>query len=325
MWSLAFVALVACGGPKPQPTTVPLPPEPSAAVAEPTKPAEEPTEPTEPAQPAGPIEVTVPVPPLTVKLISAGKGAKAPARYAAKPGDKQRLEIALDFMQEQGEQGKPPATAIIPTIVLGGEVEVKAIAPDGMVSYELTIATSDARDVKGAIATADQLKTMIAPLVGLVIGSTVDPRGAQGDLALRSAAPAELVQQALQIVMLTFPTLPTLPAEPIAVGAKWQATGAIRLAGKVAALQTTDYEATAHKGATWTIKGTTKITGAEQNVDGAKITGIKGSGTTAMTLVEGALFPTLTSAARNEFTVTAPDGAQIVFSVKIGGAITPAK
>jgi microcystin-dependent protein len=76
----------------------------------------------------------------------------------------------------------------------------------------------------------------------------------------------------------------------------------------------------------WTIKGTTKVTGADQMMQGGKITKIAGTGTTEVTLTDGKL-PTYKHALEATFTASEAEPktanpASLDFKIKIGGAIT---
>jgi hypothetical protein len=322
-----FVAAAACGGPKPSPTTVPLPPDKPAEpapqpVADTTQPAPTP----EPPKALPPVEVTVPANKVTVKLVSPGKGKRAALRYTTKAGDKQQVELALDFSATQTETGKAPADQIVPTIVLAGEAETKSIDKDGIAAYALTVSSTDARDVQGSDLTAEKFKIVLGSLAGLIISSSVATNGAAGDVAMKIEKPNEMTPGALELISMTLPQFPVLPAEPVAVGAKWQATATAKLAGKLDVTQVTDYELVAHKGTTWTIKGTTKVTGTDQDVGvGAKITSIKGSGTSEATLADGTLYPTTKSSLATQFTASNPKEGEVKFDLKVGGAVTPKK
>ena len=324
---LLLVAATACGGPSKPVSTVPLPPDHPTAPTPPVvaKPAD-PAPPQEPPKPAGPFEVTVPAQKVTVKLVNAGKGKKGALHYTTKAGDKQQVEVAMDFSAIQTESGKPPQPQVIPTIVLAGEAETKSIDKDGNAVYALTVSSTDARDVVGAQVKAVQFKEVLGSLAGLVISSTLNANGTAGDVTMRLDKPNDMTAGALELIRMTLPQFPVLPTEPVAVGAKWQTTTTAKLADKLDVTQVTDYELVAHKGTTWTIKGTTKVTGTDQDVgDGAKITAIKGAGTTEATLADGTLYPTTKASLETSFTATGSDNAKLDFALKVGGAVTPAK
>jgi hypothetical protein len=113
-----------------------------------------------------------------------------------------------------------------------------------------------------------------------------------------------------------------LPKEAVGVGAKWQSTTTAKLADRLDVTQTTDYELIAHKGTTWTIKGITKVTGKDQDIETSKISGITGSGTSETTIADGVLYPTHKSSLETQFKASEADkSAQ--FAIKVGGAVTP--
>ncbi|HMG54246.1 MAG TPA: DUF6263 family protein, partial [Kofleriaceae bacterium] len=123
-------------------------------------------------------------------------------------------------------------------------------------------------------------------------------------------------------IRLTLPALPVLPKEALGVGARWQSTTNARLADQLDITQVTDYELIAHDGATWRIKGTTKITGKDQEVDHAKISSISGAGTSETTISDGALYPAHKALLETQFKASDADKST-TFSLKVGGVVTP--
>jgi hypothetical protein len=128
---------------------------------------------------------------------------------------------------------------------------------------------------------------------------------------------------------------PVLPTEPVGPGAKWTVTTTQKLADQLDVTQTTDYQLVEHKGTTWTIKGTTKITGADQDITAGqgpktKVGKIAGTGTTEATISAGTLSPSSKQHLETSFeaTVTAPgqDGKEqtisLKFELKQGNAVT---
>jgi hypothetical protein len=320
-------ALAACGGRSKPVQLAPLPDDKPPAEPEAAKPPaeEQPAEPPAvvqgaPPVPKGPLEVRIPAQQTQVKLVAKGTGKLAPLRYTGKAGAKQQVELALDFSSSEAMGGQSN-DMVIPTIVLAGEVETKAVDKDGKADYAITVSAADARDVAGArIKTAD-LKTMLASLAGLVIVGSVAPNGAAGDVTLRVEKPDQLTAGALEMVRLTLPALPLLPAEPVGAGAKWQTTTTTTLADKIVVTQITDYELVAAKGATWTIKGKTAVSGLDQELHGGKISKIKGSGTSELTLAAGALYPTYKTSVETQFTASEQDQS-MTLSLRLGGAVT---
>ena len=315
---LFLVVAAACGG-TPKPTqTAPLP-EDSKPVTAPTtdpKPAP-PVAPEAKAPASGPVEIKIPAQQTTVKVVSGGKGKKELVRYTMKPGAKQAIELAMDFTGKQDAEAQ-----IVPTIVLVGDVATTAVDKDGTAEYTVTVTGTDARAVTGAKVTPDQFKLVLGTLAGLTIGGTLGATGVAGDVTLRIEKPHEHAAEALDLIRLTLPTLPVLPKEAVGVGAKWQATTVAKLADQLEVTHVTDYELVTHKGTTWTIKGTTKVTGKDQDIAASKVSQITGSGTSETTIADGALYPTYKSSLETQFKASEQDQST-VFVLKIGGAVTP--
>jgi hypothetical protein len=331
------IAVAACGGPK-KPSSVPvLPDEAKAEPAPPDKPADKPVEKTPPPPPAptGPIEVTVPAPQMTVKLVSPGKGKRVALKFTPKVGSKQQVELALDFAEQQkapAELGGDSVNAL-PTVVLVGDAEVKDVDKDGKATYQLTISSTDVRDAQKQVPAQllEKSRSVLATLTGLTIGGTIGANGTSSDVTLHVDKPAVETRSALDMIRLTLPRWPMLPTEPVGIGAKWQVVTSLKVLDKVDVTQTTDYELVKHEASTWTIKGTTKVSGVDQELEGAKLSKIGGTGAVDVALVDGLLYATIKSEIATGFSasMTGPDatGAQqtvtLVVDLKQGAQITP--
>jgi hypothetical protein len=318
-------ALVACGS-KPKPPVAPLPDDPKPAAEDPKAAKDAPGEPPgsgaplPPPEPTGPIEVKIPAQQTTVKLVSRGAGKLAPLRYTGKAGGKQQVELALDFGSTE-TLGTSKNETVIPTIVLVGEAETKTVDKDGRADYAITVSSTDARDVPGSRVKPEELKMMLGSLPGLVIGGSVAANGAAGDVTMRVEKPDPLTAGALEMIRLTLPVLPLLPAEPVGVGAKWQTTTTTKLADKIVVTQITDYELVAAKGGTWSIKGKTAVSGTDQELHGGKISNIRGSGTSELTLAAGAPYPTYKTSLETQFTAS-EQNQSMVLALRVGGTVT---
>lgn len=322
-----FFFVAACGGTSRPPPTAPLPddtkqaarPPAPAATDKPAGAGDAQTKPAEPvaSRPAGPVEIKIPAAQTAVKMVSDGKGKKQPLRYTARPGTKQTVEVAMDFTGKQDAD-----ESVVPTIVLTGQAETRAVDKDGGAEYQLTVTGTDARPVSGSQVPVEQFKTVLGSLAGLTIGGKRGANGTSGDVTLRLEHPPEHGADALELIRFTFPALPVLPTQAVGVGAKWQATTSTRLADKLEVTQVTDYELVSHDGPTWKIKGTTKITGKDQDVENAKISSISGTGTSETTIADGALYPTLKSSTETQFNAADTDKSS-KFVLRLGGAFTP--
>jgi hypothetical protein len=321
---LIVAAFAACSSPKPP--AAPQSPE-SQAVARPAVAKADQTPGVQgaearPATPTGPAEVKIPPTQTTVKLLSDGQGKKEVVRYSARSGARQTVELAMDFT---GRQDTEEATA--PTIVLTCDARAGAVDKDGTTEYTLTVTGADARPVGGSDRTSQELKPALAGLTGLTIAGKRGANGATGEVTLRLAHPPAKGDDALGLIRETLPVLPVLPTQPVGVGAKWQSTTAARLADKLDITQVTDYEIVAHDAASWTIKGTTKVSGKDQKIDNATISAITGTGTSETTIVDGALYPAHKEQLETRFNASDPESADpgkaVQFTIKVGGSVVP--
>ncbi|MGE5182961.1 MAG: DUF6263 family protein [Acidobacteriota bacterium] len=334
-------AASSCGGSNKQPSTTPPPPlaETKPEPAPEPKPEAKPEVKPEPPKPAGPLDVTVSPPKTTVKLVTAGKGKKVALKLTPKQGVKQQVELALDFSEKQTA---PPELGGesqhgLPTVVLSGDAEVKTVDDKGKAEYQLTVSDTDVRDAANATpeqkTMSPKIKEALQSLKGMTIGGTIDANGSQSDVKLHVDKGDEAAQSAMELIRVALPWWPLLPNEPVGVGAKWQVTTTTKLMDKVDVTQTTDYELVAHKGNTWQIKGTTKVSGTDQDLEGAKISQIGGTGNVEVAMVDGALYPTIKGSVATGFTATAtgPDPADpskkktvsLTFNFAQGTAVTP--
>jgi hypothetical protein len=321
---LILLVAAACGS-SPKPPATPLPKEPAAppaAQAQTAKPAEAEAEgdaqaQAEPPTPSGPVEVKIPAAQTTVKIVSDGAGKKQPLRYTAKSGSKQDVEVAMDFAGKQDADED-----VVPTIVLTGQAETRVVDKDGGAEFVLRISGIDVRAVAGSSAPLEKFKEVLGSLNGLTIGGKRGANGATGEVTLRIDNPPRHAGDALELIRLTFPTLPVLPTQALGVGAKWQSTTTAKLADKLDVTHVTDYELVAHQGKTWTIKGTTKVSGKDQSIENATVSGISGTGTSETTIADGALYPAHKASLETQF--KASDGSKSTqFVLKVGGTVTP--
>lgn len=336
---LGLLVVVGCGGGSHKSTTPP-PPLPEAK-AEPTPPpAAKPDadKPAEPPPPAQPVEVTLAAPKVTVKLVKAGAGKKAALKLSPKAGDKARVEIAMDFAGKTTAPAELGGTQeqIAPTVVLGGELQTQDIGTDGATKFQVAVDNVDARDTAGAKTPADEFKKNLSSLNGMTIAGTVNGNGSTSDLTLRIEKPDAASKEALGLIHLSLlPMWPVMPTEPVGPGAKWTVTQTQKLADQLDVTQTTDYELVSHKGNDWVIKGTTKITGVDQDIGGGgpptKVGKIMGTGTTEATVSEGSLTPASKQHLETSFEATVNVPAQgdhpaqsvsLKFELKQGNAIT---
>ena len=329
---LALVIVVAaCGGKQKTVDPVPLPPDPKVAEEE-KKPVEE--KPAEPPAPTPqPIDVPIATPKPTVKLVNAGKGKKAPLKIAPKAGAKQTIEVALDFI---GGQDAPPEAGgkqnqTAPTVILAASIETKEVGTDGQAKFQLTISGVDAKDAPGSKVPAAKFKEELQALIGSSIAGSVAADGSTTGLTLHMDAVSSQAQLGALAYLKTalLPLWPVLPTEAIGPGAKWTVTSTEKIADQVEVTKTVSYELVANKAGAWTIKGTTKLTGADQELvpdpehpdQKAKVAGIAGSGSIEATVTDGALVSAVKQKLTSDFTISA-QAVNIKFHLEQVNALT---
>ena len=192
----------------------------------------------------------------------------------------------------------------------------------------MTISGVDARDVPGAKTPGAEFKQELLSLTGATIAGAVNANGSTSDLTLRVEKPDQNTLGAMGLLKLSLmPMWPVLPTEAIAPGAKWTVTQTAKVADRLEVTQTTDYQLVSKKGKAWVIKGTTKVTGTEQDIEGAKFGGIGGTGSTEVTINEGALLHAAKQQVKTDFTATAEPApnqkVSLVFHLEQANGITP--
>ena len=328
---LALVLVAACGGKQKHVDTVPLPPDPKVTEEE-KKPEEKPAEQPKPPEPQ-PIDVPIATPKPTVKLVNAGKGKKAPLKIAPKAGTKQTIELALDFVG--GQDGPPEAGGkqdqTAPTVILAADIETKEVGADGLAKFQLTISGVDAKDAPGSKVPASQFKQELSSLIGSSIAGTVGADGSTSGMTLHMDAVSDQKQIGALAYLKTalLPLWPVLPAEAIGPGAKWTVTSSDKIADQVDVTKTVEYTLVANKAGAWTIKGTTKVTGTDQEIavgedaagPKAKVSGIGGTGTIEATVNDGNLVSPVKQKMTSDFTITAQT-VNIKFHLEQTNAVT---
>ncbi len=337
-----LIAAAACGG-SPKSTTPPIPLPDDKPVAEKQPPApEQPKEPAGPPIPQGPVEIPIPARQLEVKLVSAGKGKKAKLALTPKAGTKTTTELALDF---SGGQDGPPETGgkmdqVAPTAVLTADVETQEVSTTGQTKFQIKFSGVAVKDRAGQKVNSDEFKAQIDALIGATILGTVGADGQMKDAKLRIEKPDQKTVGGLQFLALSMlPMWPVFPTEAVAPGAKWTVTSSEKVMDKFDITKVVTYELVGKKGALWTIKGTTAITGKDQTLDTesgpTRVGTIGGSGSHEITLADGTLLPTFKQNLATTFIISAdvsdpkapasakPQTVEIKFHIEQANALTP--
>jgi hypothetical protein len=326
------VGAIACGSKSKGPPLAPLPPDPVAeapADAAPDPAVEEP--PARPV-PVGPLDVKITPKQTTVKLINPGRGKRVALKLAPKPGT-QEVELALDFGVTQALAGStdPEDKQVdqVPTVVLTGKAETKNVSAEGA-EFAIAITKADAVEVKDTKVPMAKFREVLTATIGdhgIQLSGKVGPTGTPGEILVHVDKQSEASAQVLDLIRLTFPGWPALPKEPLGLGAKWQTTTMFKLADRLDVTAVTEFEVLAYKVGVWKIKGTTKVKGDDQLMQGGKISKIAGTGVSEITLVESQLFPSFKTRLETTFSASeaepkTPNPPSIEFKIVTGAELT---
>lgn len=291
-------ALGACGGSSKSGDTIPASQlDPGAGsgsgTAEPVAPAPAPPPPEEPPpppQPLGPITISIEPSKATVKLVSAGKGAKSKLRLSPKPATKQTVDLAMEAVIEQAPTGQPAQIVTMPTVVLTGTGEVTAVDGEGAATYHAVIDAVDARDRPNQTLPAASVKQRLGSLVGMTIDGTVTATGATGATSYIIATPEADTAGAVDSLKLMLPTWSLLPVEAVGTGATWEVTVPVEWNG-IATTQVTTFKLVKRTATSAVISGETKVSGANQMLQDVEVSEIGGGGHVDLTFEAGKLYP----------------------------------
>jgi hypothetical protein len=197
---------------------------------------------------------------VSVKLISPGSEPRTALRLHPKPGDKLTTTINLKTTTEMsmGENKMPEMPS--PAIVITSETTVKAVSPDGDISYEILTT-----DVEG-----------VPQLKGLSATGAVSSRGINKNINVKmpSGLPPMARQLADQIKEGYATAAQPLPEEPIGIGAKWE----VRIpskAGGISAVQTLTSELASLEGDKAVVRINYTQTAPNQKIESPSMPGVK--------------------------------------------------
>lgn len=240
--------------------------------------------------PLEPITVSIEASKATVKLVSAGKGAKSKLRLSPKAAAKETVDLAMEAVIEQAPTGQAAQTVTMPTVVLTASGEVTAVDAEGAASYHAVIDAVDARDRPNQTLPAATVKERLGSLVGMSIDGSVGANGAAGATAYVIGKPQADTAGAVDSLKLMLPTWSLLPAEAVGVGATWVVTQPVEWNG-IATTQTTTFKLVKRSATSAVISGETKVSGADQMLQDVAVSEITGSGLVDLTFEAGKLYP----------------------------------
>ena len=250
------------------------------------------------------IDVSLPAPPATLELISAGTGEKSPLRLTALRGSEQQIEMIHEAAvtavgEPQLWTGRPFAVRFT------GASEVTKVAPDGNLTYRTRLEEASAQLDGVAISPVGDL---------LVIDGVVSWMGSPKTTALASLF-LKPTTDMYDLAALLHPHLSPwqiFPEEPLAVGAQWKVVMPELLSGMQTTV-TTHYTLTARTDTTATVVGEIQLRGEDQRVYAQQARGITGRGRVEATFRAGRLYPTSRRTLHTEYRMTLGGGEYTVF------------
>ena len=209
----------------------------------------------------------VPADAPTVKLVSAGKDAKAPLRFTAKKGMKKALTTTMTrgIAMQMGANAAP--TQKIPPIQMVVDLKVTDVTAEGDIRYEFVLRQPTVIAKGADKMVVDAMKEAVKGMAGLNGYAVVTNRGFTKEADV--AVPATANQQTRQLVESLKQSMTQIaapvPEEAVGVGAKWDTSTTISQNG-LTIVQTATNELTSLKGNKASLKITIKQSAKPQKI-----------------------------------------------------------
>lgn len=235
------------------------------------------------------VAETVPTP--TLRLVSAGKGAKKQLRFTPAKGTKKTIVMTSQQAMARGLEGKLPAPEAQPAVRTTIDVEILDVTADGDIKFSFQYrAAQVVEDKRNKPDVAKQLAAALEIFGGVKGTAVVTNRGVTKDVAfdMPNAASREMRTAVDTAKSVATQLAQPFPEEAVGVGAKWQST-ATQTAGEMTANTAATYELLEAKGSTVKLKITVVVKGTGSGA-GNLTTETTGSGVTSLDLAS--LVPT---------------------------------
>lgn len=161
---------------------------------------------------------------LAVKLLSAGTEPRRPLRYSMTPGSKERLEMTMKMSMAMEMAGSAMPAMDMPPMKMVMDIDVLPNAPNGDFAFNFTFADISMEGNLVPAGTFDGIK-------GVRAAVTVSDRGVVSSMKIATDSITDpRLKQILSASGMEKLSAP-LPIEPVGVGAKWEVTQPLQLAG----------------------------------------------------------------------------------------------
>ena len=235
-----------------------------------------------------------------VKLLDAGREPRTTMRLHPNAGDQQTLTMTMKMAMDMAMAGKSTPSVSIPPMAMTMVVNVKNVAPNGDISYEVTYDDINvATDTNTLPVVAAAMKSALAGIKGMSGTGKLSSQGIH--LGMQMKLPPNADPQMTQIMnqmkdSFSSSSLP-LPEEAVGAGAKWEYQTKMKSQGMTID-QTITSELVSIDGDHATLRNTITQNAANQKVQNPAMPGLKvdlakltGTGTGTSTLDLSRLLP----------------------------------
>ncbi|MFT3685616.1 MAG: hypothetical protein QM783_11925 [Phycisphaerales bacterium] len=160
-----------------------------------------------------------------IKLLDAGAEPRHTLRYKATKGDTYGFEMKMKMSMAMKMGGNAMPSTAMPTMVMGGDVKVIDITPDGNTKLSFTYGQGRLEDTEGVMPqVVSAMEPVMSQLNGMSGEFVFTPRGeyVSGEFKIPEGMDP-MAKQTIQGMSKSMEqyTVP-LPAEPVGKGAKWE-------------------------------------------------------------------------------------------------------
>jgi hypothetical protein len=212
-----------------------------------------------------------------VKLLNAGAEPRRTLRLQAKPGDKQKVGMAMKMAMNMEMGGMPAQAVKMPAMAMDMEVTVKEVSPEGDITYETIMGDVSVAAEEGVMPqVVDAIKASLESLKGFSGSGTISSSGKarSTDMKLPGDTSPQM-RQTLEQMHDSFSALTTMfPEEAVGPGAKWEITLPLKSQG-MTITQTTTSELVSVDGDTLNVKSTVIQHAANQKIENPAMPGLK--------------------------------------------------
>jgi len=212
-----------------------------------------------------------------VRLLGAGAEPRTLLRLHPAVGDQQALAMTMKMAMAMKMAGKDMPATSLPAMIMSMNVEVKEVAADGEITYELVFndvtVSADATTPPGV---AEAMKAPLASIRGMSGIGKMSDHGVVKSLEMKVPATADpQFAQSLDQMKESFSSSTTpLPDEAVGPGAKWEYVTRVKTQGMTID-QTMTYELVAIEGDRLTLRSTILQNAANQKIQNPSMPGLK--------------------------------------------------